>query len=226
MALALEGMSLGKNAIEKNIAAKTERQTTQLLRLTDMIGNLWGQRSECVEASALFVATARRLRIPVDARAVSILAIDTKTHRVAMTGIAAGAEAEERLGASVLGAPADISESNFKRAGHMVVTSDQLSMIFDPTFRQFAREGLPDAIVAGPIVETRPPEGKVILDLHSGRVEITYFFDDANTGWQEAFDAVLPEWASVADHLASHIRSGGSAANMGFEIPWDEQPPH
>jgi hypothetical protein len=214
---------MGKSARAANKAEKTDRQVKQLMELTNMIGTLWGDRSECVEASALFVCTAKRLGIPVEIRAVSILAIDTETGRVAATGTAGGAVAEN-LGVTVIGATDGVAEDSFARAGHMIVTSEQLSMFFDPTFRQFTKDGLPDMIVAGRVAETHPSDGRLNVDLDYGRVAVAYFFDDANTGWQDGVDAVLPEWASVADRLASHLRSGGSAATMGFAIPWEEQP--
>jgi hypothetical protein len=217
---------MGKSARAANRVEKTERQAKQLTELTNIIGELWGNRSECVEAAVLFVATAQRLSIPVEARAVSILAVDTTTGDVAMTGIAAATEAEQHFGATALGVPTDLSERSFARAGHMIVTSDQLSMFFDPTFRQFSKNGLPDLIVAGKVAQTRPPSGRISVGLHNGRVQISYFFDDANTGWQDGVDAVTAGWASVADELASHIRSGGSAATIGFEIPWEEHPGH
>jgi len=215
---------MGKTARAANKTAKLDRQAQQLDTLTHMIGNLWGQRRECVEAAALFAATASRLGIAVELRAVSILAIDTETHRVALTGIAAAEDAEERLGATTFGAPADVSENSFERAGHMIVTSKHLSMIFDPTFQQFAAEGLPPTPIAGKVSDTHPEDQTLVIEMLNGRIEIIYYFDDANTGWQAGVIVAAPAWSLAAERLASHIRSGGSAAEMPFEIPWEDQP--
>lgn len=217
---------MGKNARAANEAERRDRQARLLGELTLMIAKLWGARQECVEAAALFVATADRLRIPVEVRAVSILAIDTQEHRVSMTGIAAGADAERRLGATVFGAPDDVSDSSFERAGHVILTSSTLSMIFDPTFQQFSKDGLPAIPVSGPVGSVHPETNRLVIEFDDGRFEVTYFFDDANVGWQEGFEWAKGQWADVAGQLASDLLAGGTAAAMRFEIPWDEQPAH
>lgn len=215
---------MGKGAREANKADRRDREARLLSELTVVIAKLWGTRRECVEAAALFAATAERLGIPVQARAVSILAIDTQAHRVSMTGIAAGAEAERRLGATVFGAPDDVSDSSFERAGHMILTSSVLSMIFDPTFQQFSKDGLPAVPISGPVSDTRPASGGLVIEFGEERFEVTYFFDDANVGWQEGFEWAKTQWADVASRLASELRSGTTAETMQFEIPWEEQP--
>jgi hypothetical protein len=218
------GTTVSNKAKAANKAGKLDRQVRQLEALTHIIGKLWGQRRECVEAAALFAATASRLGIPVQLRAVSILAINIETQRVAITGIAAAADAEKRLGATTFGAPPDVSDSSFERAGHMIVTSKHLSMFFDPTFQQFAHDGFPPAPIAGRVADTDPGDPTLTIEMLKGRVEVTYYFDDANTGWQDGVDYAMHEWTSVAESLASHIRAGGTAADMPFQIPWDEQP--
>lgn len=215
---------MGKSARAANEAKNRERQGRLLSTLTGMIAKLWGTRCECVEAAALFVATAERLGIPVQARVVSILAIDTQEHRVAMTGIAAGAEAERRLGATVLGAPPDVSVNSFERAGHMILTSSALSMIFDPTFQQFSKDGLPAVPISGPVSDVRPVSGELVIEFDQGRFEVTYFFDDDNVGTQEEFEWAKAQWSEVATQLASELRSGATAATLSFEVPWEDQP--
>lgn len=217
---------MGKNAQAANKKAKLDRQAQQLDTLTHIIAELWGQRLECVEAAALFAATANSLGIAVELRAVSILAIDTEAHRVALTGIAAAEDAEKRLGATPLGAPADVSKNSFERAGHMIVTSKHLSMIFDPTFQQFAAEGLPPAPIAVKVSDTHPDNQTLVIELMNGRVEISYYFDDENRGWQEGAEFAMRDWSRVSERLATHIRSGGSWSNMAFKIPWEDQPAH
>jgi len=216
---------MSKSGRAANKVRRTEQQVKQLTELTDMVGTLWGDRPECVEACALFVGTTMRLGIPVKARAVSIFAVDSVTSRLAATGVAAGAEAAA-LGVTIVGAPADVSAASFERAGHMVVTSDLHSMFFDPTFRQFSRDGLPDVIVAGKVTSVHPVDNRLNVALDGGRVNVAYFFDDENAGWQDGFNAVLPQWGSVAEELASQLRRGGTARTLGFEIPWDEHPGH
>lgn len=217
---------MGKGGREVNKVKRAEREARWLSELTRMIAQLWGTRAECVEVAALFAATADRLGLPVEARAVSILAIDTEEHRVSMTGVAAGEDAKARLGAQVAGFPDDTSERSFERAGHMILTSRTLSMIFDPTFRQFSKDGLPDVPISGSVPETHPSTGELVIEFGEGRFEVTYFFDDANVGWQEGFEWAKAQWAEVASQLSSDLRSGGTAETMTFEIPWEEQPSH
>ncbi|WP_341953640.1 hypothetical protein [Salinibacterium sp. TMP30] len=107
---------------------------------------------------------------------------------------------------------------------HMIVTSKHLSMIFDPTFQQFAAEGLLPTPIAGKVFGTHPEDQTLVIEMLNGRIEITYYFDDANTGWQDGVAFVMPGWSPESERLASHIRSGGSAADMPFEIPWEDQP--
>lgn len=217
---------MGKSDRDANKASKLERDARRLSELNGIIAQLWGIRAECVEAAALFVATAERLRIPVRARAVSILAIDTRDHHVSMTGIAAGAEAQERLGAAVFGGPDDVSERSFERAGHMIITSAPLSMVFDPTFQQFSKDGLPAVPISGPVSDVLPATNQLIIEFGEERFEVTYFFDDSNLGWQEGFEWAKTQWGEVASQLATHIYAGGTASSMDFEIPWDGQPAH
>ena len=214
---------MAKGARESNKAQRSERQAKQLTRLTEVIGVLWQGRPECMEAAALFVATAERLRIPVEARAVSILAIDIETHSIAATGLAASEDAKARLQVTPVGTPDD-ADSSFERAGHMVVTSSALSMLFDPTFGQFALDGLPDLAISAKIADPHPTSKRLTLEAGKGGIEITYFFDDANTGWQKETAWAAKQWSAVADELASHIGSGGTAADLPFAIPWEEQP--
>lgn len=215
---------MGKAAREANKTDRLRRQAKLLSELTGMIAKLWDVRPECVEAAALFLATAERLGIPLRARAVSILAVDTQDQKASMTGLAAGAEAERRLGGIVLGSPKDVSDQSFERAGHMILTSSVLSMMFDPTFQQFSKEGLPGRPIFGPVADVDPPTGELLVEFGGGRFEVTYFFDDANLGWQEGFDWAKKRWAEAAGLLAVELRSGGTAANMMYEISWDEQP--
>lgn len=210
---------MGNKSKSANAAAKAERQIDQLLVLTEIIARAWGTRKECVEAAALFVAVANRLNIPAEPRAVSILAIDTQTSATALTGVTA---AQEFMTPEAFAQrPIHTSASEFEKAGHMVITSDRLAMIFDPTFRQFSPLGFPDRTAIFAVPTTHPDSGQITMALAQSDVQVTYFFDDENRGWQEGFEHARTQWSRDADVIARHIRTGGTA-EADFGIDWGE----
>ncbi|THG32892.1 hypothetical protein [Naasia lichenicola] len=199
-----------------------------LQQATAMVGDLFGRQAECVEAAALLTATADELGLVVRPRAVSIAAYVHATGRMVATGERARAFLTDLAGSS--GRPMttnDIAPDNpamdgseFQRAGHMVVSVGDPALVLDPTFRQFAFAGLPPVSLVASVADDAPATGYWHLDLAG--FSVTYFIEDGNSGWQEVFARILPEWRPLARELAEHLRLGRSAERVGLrqiEIP-------
>lgn len=202
----------------------------RLARLTDVIGELFGRRNECIEACALFVAAAERLGLSVRPRAVSILAMTAGGH-CAVAGREGALQARE----AGLDVPDDApvletDETQFDHAGHMIVSCNSPALLCDPTFRQFSPGGLPDIVIVGTVQSAEPARGWITIPFPQGRPEgdVTYFFDPANSGWQVGFEYAKDKWAEgeVAAAVADHVAAGRWGDTLSFAIPWDEQPPH
>ena len=204
--------------------------TEKLAQLTDVIGELFGRRNECIEACALFVAAAERLGLSVRPRAVSILAMTADGH-CAIAGKRGAVEAREAGVAVPDDAPAlQTDETQFDHAGHMIVSCNDPAVLCDPTFRQFSPGGLPDTVILGTVQSAEPARGWITIPFPQGRPEgeVTYFFDPSNSGWQEGFEYAKGKWAEsdVAAAVAGHVADGGWGDTLSFAIPWDEQPAH
>ena len=221
---------MGNSAKKANQESASKQRTERLMQLTDVIGELFGNRNECIEACALLAATAERLGLAVDPRAVSLLALapDGSCAAIGVEGAAQG-----RLAGATVPSDAPMlatDETQFERAGHMVVTSKNPPMILDPTFRQLAPSGLPDIVTGGAVASVTPEFGRVTMHLPAGvgAGEVTYFFDDGNTGWQEGFAHAKQSWAAsgVPSAVASHVAAGGWGNSLPFALPWDQHPGH
>ncbi|WP_420367155.1 hypothetical protein [Curtobacterium sp. L1-20] len=199
-------------------------------RFTDVVGELFGRRNECVEACALLAAAAERLSLTVRPRAVSILAMTADGHS-ALTG------KEAALQARAAGAPVpddapvlQTDETQFDHAGHMILTCSNPPLLLDPTFRQFAPGGLPDIVLVGTIQTDEPARGWITIPFPQGMPpgEATYFFDPDNSDWQDGFEHAKEQWAQsdVAAAVADHVAAGGWADTLSFALPWDEHPGH
>jgi hypothetical protein len=204
--------------------------TETLARLTDVIGELFGRRNECIEACALFVAAAERLGLSVRPRAVSVLAM-TAYGRCAVTGREGALKAQEAGVAVPDDAPVlQTDETQFDHAGHMIVSCNSPALLCDPTFRQFSPGGLPDIVILGTVQSDEPARGWITIPFPPGRPQgnVTYFFDAANSGWQEGFEYAKGKWAEseVAAAVADHVAARGWGDTLSFAIPWDEQPAH
>ena len=98
----------------------------------------------CVEAAALLVEIGERLGYDLQARPVSLFAVNKETGAVVVTGDYGKAFATtylERYG-SVLPVGELEGGTPFQRhAGHMIVVSREHSLVLDPTFAQFDQLG-------------------------------------------------------------------------------------
>lgn len=91
---------MGKSDRDANKASKLERDARRLSELNGIIAQLWGIRAECVEAAALFVATAERLRIvrpgTRDTRSAMALDVTSLPRRCLISFSVRGADCRHR----------------------------------------------------------------------------------------------------------------------------------
>lgn len=200
-----------------NLPMSRATAAEKVAKATWSIAYLWGTRNRCQDAVACLVVAAGQMGIEIEPRAVSILVNNRDTGRVATTGQAAFDALPEALARSAVYSPS----SEFERAGHMIATSDELSLYFDPTFQQFSPSGSPAVPLMGAMNRPQPRNSRLRVD-HGEHVEVAYFFDDANTGWQHDFERAKPQWENPARAIVANIEAGGAPKDLGFVIPWDE----
>lgn len=224
-------MSKRSAAAHQTKLARRSKDAARLLEeATIIVGDIFGTQPECIEAAALMVGIARALGSTVTPRAVSTVAFSPISGSVVATGSRAAAWVEEQYrlrGENAswrhsAGSP-ELDAHEFLRAGHMVVTLDEPAMVFDPTFRQFSRNGLPMTSIAANIPSTHPDDCKWQLKVATLGLFVTYFIEDENRGWQDTFDTRVEGWDFTARQIATGLRAGYGA--RGFPTHLRLEPP-
>jgi hypothetical protein len=119
---------------------------TRLAKASDLVAREF-DGPQCVAASALMVEIGARLGLPLVARPVSLFAFNYKSENSVATGDfgrAFGLNFLRRFGQ--VGEVGEFGEfeggTPFQRhAGHMIVASEERSILVDPTFAQFWQLG-------------------------------------------------------------------------------------
>lgn len=214
---------MGKAAKKANQAKHVEQGPKLLEEATLCIAKGFGSDAQCVEASAVLVATARALRYEVSARAVSIAGYshdhptsfyssprgEAWIRSVAATS---GVALPPTTRATGSGAP---TGTDFDRAGHMVVTMADPAMLFDPTLQQFTFGGLAPQPLVAQLPEANPESGFWHLSDDSGGYTIRYFTEDDVVDWRDDFETLVYEWQWTAHDLAAKLRAGARASDLG-----------
>jgi hypothetical protein len=121
-----------------------------------------------------------------------------------------------------------MDKAQFDHTGHMILTYSKPALLIDPTFRQFTRGGLPDIVLVGTIQTDEPARGWITIPFPPviPQGEVTYFFDPANSGWQNEFSYVMGKWAEsgIAAAVSDHVAASRWSDTLTFTIPWDERP--
>lgn len=207
---------MGKSARTSNKARKQARAVAMLQELTLMIGNLFGGEPKCVEAAALFTATAARLGHHVEPRAVGVIVLHFPSSTSVIVGPTAVAEAE------ALGLSVDFSSAPdfapWTSAGHVVATVPSLKTIFDPTFKQFSKGEIPSRCFGGQVPNMSPESGQWVFDLPADEMRVVYLIADDDTSWREVYDELVPVFAGTAASIADHLRNGGTSETGRFEL--------
>lgn len=181
----------------------TEPDLAQLELATKLVAGLYAG-PHCVEASALLVEVGTRLGFKLEARPVSLFA-----HNYTPVGSVATGDRGRAFGESFLarnaGRIAVAGEfeggSLFQRhAGHMVVLSDERSLLMDPTFAQFAALG---AQAEALFVSNVPMKAGAYWHVGGDEFFARYFAADdyKDRDFNDARDALQPQ----ADRILAYI---------------------
>jgi hypothetical protein len=210
---------MGKKSQALNTARAEElllaRAPLTLEKLTQVLDKIFGTEPRDVEAAALFVASAAHLGYTVAPQPVSIFAYSGATGAGTVVGAKATAYAKS-IGATV-GDDTALNKNGWGDAGHVLVALENPAMVFDPTFKQFSRVGLPDFSLAGQVETVSPEDGVWEFEDPDTDTVIRYFLDDSDQTWRPAFDALVETFQPTAVGIAKHIRNGGTALNMRLE---------
>lgn len=126
-----------------------------LQRATKLVAGTYNG-PHCVEAAALMLEVGERLGYDLEARPVSLFAVNVGTGQSVATGEygrAFGQNFLGRYGSVTIGGEFEGGTAFQRHAGHMIVVSDKHELLLDPTFAQFQQLG--DLAVALFASETR-----------------------------------------------------------------------
>lgn len=185
----------------------------EVSRIALTVAYAMDNHANCIIGVALLVTVAERLGFTLRPQVVSMLAQNRNgsTSVSVVTGRIA-ADYAKKLGASEpsgnLGAAPDGSE--FQRAGHMVAILENPAVLFDPTFGQFTRAGMPDVVPCNAVDLGEPAWW---VDVAPGVLAV-YLTDSDNPDGQELFELALSRVQNMAAEVAEHLRSGGSPASV------------
>jgi hypothetical protein len=180
-----------------------------LLMACDLVGDAFGTRADCAAAAAMLHLTAENLGFELTPRPVSLYARQLSTGTEAVMGPRATAlvpeserdRLEDMRPMGVEGNP-----------GHMVLTSEEPRMLFDPNLRQLGGYGIPAPSLAIRIKSTHPEDGGWTADLPD--LKLAYLVDDDNDVLRPRYDGGLTSFAAEARRLAQLIRQGKTAAQI------------
>lgn len=207
-------MIMGKSSIALNKARRDQRGRAMLTELTKVVGAIFGDAPDCIDAAALFAHTAKKLGYVATPRPVSMLAI--RAERVVVVGGRARELAEDLFGPEGM-AIQSANEELWNGAGHLVVSVASLNMVFDPTFRQFSRSGMPEFSFAGSVESTEPADGIWAFELDEIDLSIQYVLVASDDSWRASYARVFDEWEYAATSIAEQLRLGVTADKLAIE---------
>jgi len=200
---------MGKSARLRAQRKKAERvPLSQLMEAVIAIGDRFGTAPRCTEAACLLEHAGRKLGYKLTLRPVSVLAVDTSTNSIAFMGqkVTAMLSPEDRARAI------DHRPGGAGDTGHVVVTCEDPSMLFDPNLRQLGSYGIDAPSVALRISSTHPEDGQWTFSHKDLRVY--YLLDDDNLGLLANYDTISKAWEAEAADLVRLIRAGATADDI------------
>lgn len=192
---------------ERRAATDAEVPHARLLTAVQIIGDSFGSRVDCAAAAAMLKLTAQGLGYDLTPQPVSLLARQHSTDYIAFMGPRATAliSEEDRARAE------DHREGNGD-TGHMVLTSEEPLMMFDPNIGQLrAREMWAPNSIAMEIDSIEPSSGEWKFDLPD--LTLRYFPDDNPALW-DRYEGGLVGHKDHAERLVALIKSGRTVAQI------------
>jgi len=193
----------------RQAAARSPRRQPQapiglLHAATYIVGEFFGTTSNCADAAALLVEIGHNLGFKLAARPVSVQGFDATTgHRFVM-----GPKATSAL------SPKDRQaiESHLpdgKDNGHIVLTLEKPSMLFDPNIRQLGQYGIDAPSIIMNIESTNPASGQ--WDAKHEGLSLIYLVDEENEALLPRFNSARLESKQLGRSIARDLQAGRTA---------------
>lgn len=196
---------------KERAAATVSNPYPDLTAAVELIGYAFGSHPDCAAVSAFLHLTGKRLGYELTPRPVSVVAHQISSDDVAFMG----PRASELMAKANAGRVED-HRAEGRDSGHMVVTSEDPTVLLDGNLGQLRAYGLraPDSVVLR-IANTKPENGLWVANLPD--LQVTYLPDDNESLW-ERYAAGLEGHREEAIQLADMIRSGASVAQIKASI--------
>lgn len=194
--------SRNKALRKESVSGFSSRAPIEMLyEAVKAIGDAFGSAPDCAAAAALLKLTADRLGYDLTPRAVALVATQPSTGDVAFMGPRASTQFPEDQRHLI-----EDHRPDSKDTGHMVLTSEDPMMLFDPNLRQLGGFGIPAPSVAIRIKSVAPEEG--VWTAHLQDLDLVYLLDESNTALRGAYERALVGHVPDADNLAKMLRKG------------------
>ncbi|MGB3764520.1 MAG: hypothetical protein WA966_15000 [Ornithinimicrobium sp.] len=211
-----------------NRERKAKRTTLLIKEALVAVGTWFDDEAECVEASALLTAVLDSLGVRARVQLVHTIAFYNPNDLSETQALFTSQGAVDYALAHGLGNPdwdwdslREQADSGW--AGHAVVIVEKPGWVLDPTFSQFTSKGFPDRVICQHIADPkRPEEGSWSTqpDEFDNRFLVHYIPEDGDTAMQGKAVTLTHSWHDVAGQFATHLLSGGSAANAPWRESW------
>lgn len=174
----------------------------------EAVGDAFGTEADCAVACAILKMTADILGFSLTPRPVSLWARKPSTNDIAVMGPKATAlvpESERHR----------IEDHWFegRDTGHMVLTSEQPSMLLDPNLRQLATLGIHAPSISLNIKSTNPDGGVWRANPPGFDLELVYMLDGNDALW-DRYESALETHRPHAVALAELVRAGQTAEQI------------
>lgn len=212
-AVSTAGYAAGCASVERADNPRNEAQDLLraplgvLLEAVVAVGDVFGTNARCVEAAALLQETARLLGYQLRVRPVSLFARHVRTETWAVMGPRATGQLSHEARAN-----AENYRPGGKDTGHLVLTSEEPCLLFDPNLRQLGASGYDAPSLILRINSTNPDTGRWLADAGSWQLE--YILDEDNRVLIDWLDEIVRRLSSDAEYLAGMLRSGATAQMM------------
>lgn len=168
-----------------------------------VVGELFGIEPDCASAAGLLAEVGAHLGYDLRPRPVSVLIHDQPTGSI----LAMGPKATEKLPVAQRQSMEN-HRLNGKDTGHLVLTSDEPSMVLDPNMRQLGTYGVDAPSIIIRVKSTQPESGE--WQFSSNGLSLLYFLDEENHALLPLFEQTRrdPNVVAIARKIGEDVRSG------------------
>lgn len=171
------------------------------------IGDAFGTDADCASAAALLRESARLMGYDLQPRPVSAFVHDKGTGNIAVMG----RRALDRLSPEAAARLEEQKTADFD-SGHLVLTSDDPSVLYDANLRQVASVGIEAPSIMLNIKSTSPESGEWVANF--GDLTVLYILDEDNRILIDAMERIAPSLQENARALVENLRDGVSVEKL------------